>query len=357
MERRKLLAFELDNLLAGVDAALVSGELEVAAGCALAGAELFEMHGPFSDGIALLERVSGRSLFRGTQGRLFRKTGWLLHMAGRHTEALEHYEQALAIAREVGDRRGEGITLGNLAPLHRAQGRLPEATEHYKRALAIAREVGDRRSEGVTLGNLFWLGYEQGRIPEEREQALAIACEVGDRRNEGIILGNLGWLHREQGRIPEALEHYKQALAVAREVGNRRSEGAALGNLGDLLLSQGDLLSAGSRLREAIAISDQAFLVGAGAFRGSLALIRARQGAFDEARSLLVQGEAQLRSVHKPELGKLLCKKARVEHLAGDLDAAAAALNAAEALAVELSLSADSELGQALAVARAEAGR
>jgi len=250
---------------------------------------------------------------------LFRKTGWLLLLAGRLTEALAHYEQALAIAREVGDRRSEGITLGNLALLHREQGCIPKALGHYKQSLAIAREVGARRSEASTLGNL------------------AI-------------------LHQEQSRIPEALDHFHQALVVAREVGNGRSEGAALGNLGDLLLSQGDLLGAESHLQDAIAISDQAFLIGAGAFRGSLALIRAQQGDFDEARSLLAEGEAQLRNVHKPELGKLLCKKARVEHLAGDLDAAAAALKVAEALSVELSLSSDSELGQALAEARAEAG-
>ena len=123
------------------------------------------------------------------------------------------------------------------------------------------------------------------------------------------------------------------------------------------MFAKGDLLCAETHLRDAIAICDEVMPSAAGAFRGSFALIHAQQGAFDEARSLLAQGEAQLRSVHKPELGKLLCKKARVEHLAGDLDAAAAALNAAEALAVELSLSADSELGQALAVARAEAGR
>jgi len=203
--------------------------------------------------------------------------------------------------------------------LHREQGCIPKALGHYKQSLAIAREVGARRSEASTLGNL------------------AI-------------------LHQEQSRIPEALDHFHQALVVAREVGNGRSEGAALGNLGDLLLSQGDLLGAESHLQDAIAISDQAFLIGAGAFRGSLALIRAQQGDFDEARSLLAEGEAQLRNVHKPELGKLLCKKARVEHLAGDLDAAAAALKVAEALSVELSLSSDSELGQALAEARAEAG-
>jgi predicted ATPase/class 3 adenylate cyclase/Tfp pilus assembly protein PilF len=316
VERRKAVGLELENLLAGVDTGLAAGKPEGAAGCALAGAEVFHMHGPYFDGIALLERVSRQRVGRETQGRLFRMTGNLLGFAGRPAQVLEHYQQALTIAREVGNRRSEGITLANLANLHREQDRNPEALEHFQQALAIAREVGNRREEG-------------------------------------LVLGSLANLYRQHGRIPEALEHYQQALAIAREVGNRREEGAILGNLGDVLFGQGELPSAEAHFQSAIAICDETFPVAAGAFRGSLALIRAQQGAFDEARAFLDKGEVQVRGVHKVELGKLLCKKARVEYLAGDPAAAASALAEAESIAAELRGDPDSELGQALAATRA----
>jgi predicted ATPase/class 3 adenylate cyclase/Flp pilus assembly protein TadD len=357
VQRHKFLKLELENLLAGVDAGLAAEEPEVAAGCALAAAQVLAMHGPYSDGIALLERVLGQPVGRGTQGRLFHRGGWLLKLAGRPAEALRHCQQALEIDRELGYRRGEGVTLGDLAIIHADQGRLPEALQHYQQALEMAREVGDRRGEGSILANLAILHADQGRLPEALEhyqQSLTIAREVGDRLLEGNTLGNLANLHQQQGCIPEALEHYQQALEIASEVGNRRNEGVSLGNLGDLLFSQGDLPSAETRLREAIAISDEVFPLASGAFRGSLALLRAQQGTFDEARALLDKGEAQLRGVHKLELGKLLCKKARVEHLAGDPAAAAFALAEAEAIAVELGAGAGSELGVALVETRAE---
>ena len=187
---------------------------------------------------------------------------------------------------------------------------------------------------------------------EHYQQALAIAREVGNRRDEGNVLGDLALLHHNQGRIPEALEHYQQALAIAREVGNRRTEGVVLGNLGDLLFSQGDLPAAETALLQAITISDETWPLAAGVFRGSLALIRAQQGGFEEARSLLAQGEPQVRGVYKEELGKLLCKRARVEHLAGDPAAAATALAEAESIADDLDMDPDTELGQAIAEAR-----
>ena len=99
-------------------------------------------------------------------------------------------------------------------------------------------------------------------------------------------------------------------------------------------------------------IGDETWTVAGGAFRGSLALIRAQQGAFDEARALLHKGEPQVRGVWKLELGKLLCKKARVEHLADDPAAAASALAEAESIATELDASPDSEFGKLLAEAR-----
>ncbi|MEE2830184.1 MAG: tetratricopeptide repeat protein [Myxococcota bacterium] len=444
VERRKALAVDLENLLAGVDTGLAAGEAEVAAGCALACVELFEMHGPYSDGIALLKRVLGQQIGRGTEGRLFRRAAWLLYVAGRLTESLEHHHKALAIAREVGDRRAEGITLGTLAHLLHEQGLIPEAREHYDQALAIACEVGDRWSEGAALGRLAYLHHSEGQFSEALErhqQALAIAREVGDRRGEGGKLASLALLHHKQGRllraqehiqealaiarelgdrrgeasylstlahlhheqglnpaaqdhyqqalvvvrevgylrgqgsvlarlahlyleqglILEAQEHYQQALVVAREVGYLRGQGIALGNLGDILSSQGDLLSAEAHLRDAITISDQAIPHAAAAFRGTLALLRATQGDFAEARALLAQGEPQLRggqrTAHEQvELGKFLCKKARVGQLAGDPAMAASALAEAEMIAAELETAADSKFGQALAEARAEAG-
>jgi ATP/maltotriose-dependent transcriptional regulator MalT len=99
-----------------------------------------------------------------------------------------------------------------------------------------------------------------------------------------------------------------------------------------------------------VAVCDETWPAAAGAFRGSLALLRARQGAFDEARTLLTRGEQQLRGVYALELGKLLCKRGEVERLAGDLDAARAALDEAASIAARVEAGPDSNLGRTVAV-------
>ena len=59
---------------------------------------------------------------------------------------------------------------------------------------------------------------------------------------------------------------------------------------------------------------------------------------------LLAVGATQLRGAHQFELAKLLCRRARVESLAGDPIAAIIALHDAETIAADLGVAPESEL-------------
>jgi tetratricopeptide (TPR) repeat protein len=57
--------------------------------------------------------------------------------------AIGFYEEALAIAREIGSREGEGAALGNLGNAYSDLGEVRKAIEFYEHALDIARDIGD----------------------------------------------------------------------------------------------------------------------------------------------------------------------------------------------------------------------
>jgi tetratricopeptide (TPR) repeat protein len=80
--------------------------------------------------------------------------GTIKLLRGYAAEALKYFEQALVIAREIGDRRGEGIHLGNLGSAYITLEQVENAIEYYEQALVIAKEIGDKRNEGNWLGNL-----------------------------------------------------------------------------------------------------------------------------------------------------------------------------------------------------------
>ena len=226
-----------------------------------------------------------------------RGEGWVLgNLASLHRDtgsperARELYKTALAIHREVGNRRGEGSILGNLAIVHHDAGSPERARESHEAALAIHREVGNRRSEGIALGNLAIVHHDTGspeRAREFYEAALAIHREVGNRRSEGIALGNLALLHRATGSPERAREFHEAALAIHREVGDRKGEGIALGNLAILHHQTGSPKRAREFHEAALAIHREVGNRGGeGITLGNLALLHRATGSPERAREL-----------------------------------------------------------------------
>jgi tetratricopeptide (TPR) repeat protein len=109
----------------------------------------------------------------------------------------------------------------------------PPVEQLHEQHLAIAREIGDRHGEGIALGNL---GITWNDLGERRkaivylEQRLAIAREIGHREDECGGLANLGLAWKALGAPHKAIEYFEHALAIAREIGDRRSEGIILFN-------------------------------------------------------------------------------------------------------------------------------
>ena len=74
--------------------------------------------------------------------------GIAYYSLGDFNKAIEYQAQHLAIAKEVGDRAGEGRAYGNLGIAYQSQGDFNKAIQYHTLRLAIAKEVGDRAGEG-----------------------------------------------------------------------------------------------------------------------------------------------------------------------------------------------------------------
>jgi predicted ATPase/class 3 adenylate cyclase/Flp pilus assembly protein TadD len=268
---------------------------------------------------------------------------------GRPADALPRYEAGIAAARRAGYRRLEAIQLGNVGILFGETGRSVEAREHYEAALAVSREVGDLRNEGHVLSNLGILHRLQGRPEEARahaEAALRLAREVGDRRNEAVVLNGLGVQARQQGDVEEARICYEAALKVTREVGDIRLQAYALGSLGILEASQGRRAEARAKVEAAVGMAAE---VGDRRFHGfclaNLGDLEAERGDRDRARRCFEEGEALLRAAGDPAvLSEVLCRRARFLHGDGQGDLARALVEEADGLLESAGLGPDTQL-------------
>lgn len=166
---------------------------------------------------------------------IYDNLGSIYNALGKKLEALKYYAQALEIFKEIGDAKGEGITLSNIGRVYSALGKKMEALRYYERALSILAEIGEGGGKGTTLSHLGRVYSALGQQNEARryyEQALIILQEVKDYSGQGVTLSYLGRVYGMLGQREQALSFCEQALSILREIGDRRGEGRALDNLG-----------------------------------------------------------------------------------------------------------------------------
>lgn len=76
------------------------------------------------------------------------------HALGDYNGSLGCCRSDLVIAREIGDRRGEGNCLSSIGNAYQALGRFRKASGYHEQSHAIASEMGSRHEHSITSWNL-----------------------------------------------------------------------------------------------------------------------------------------------------------------------------------------------------------
>ena len=100
-----------------------------------------------------IAQVEGKKQRRDEASRLY-KLAVQQFRKGEYREALNNFEQALVIFKEIGERKSEGGTLNNIGLVYSSLGEYPKALDYYQQALAIHKQIGNISREGLTLNNI-----------------------------------------------------------------------------------------------------------------------------------------------------------------------------------------------------------
>jgi len=155
--------------------------------------------------------------------------------------AREHLEEALALAKELGDADKESHLLNSMGVFEWGRGNFAGALEAYQEALGILRERGDSKhlglimnSIGVTLSKLC--RHEEALI--QLEEAVEVTREAGQGLLEGHAHAAKGEAYKQSGRLDQALQSYQASLEIRQSIGDRKGEGWMLHRLADIYVSQ-----------------------------------------------------------------------------------------------------------------------
>jgi diguanylate cyclase (GGDEF)-like protein len=160
---------------------------------------------------------------------------------GRYPDAAQHFRYSLAVSRDLDDRAGMAIALGNSAKVALRLGLMAEANDHIDQCLALERAAGNSR--GILLGlecqgQILAAGNDVAGARAIAEQALSLARELGDVFGEAMASHQLGAAAQNSGDNRAALRLYLDALQRRHEVGDREDLAVSLDTVAALIVDE-----------------------------------------------------------------------------------------------------------------------
>ncbi|WP_256340322.1 BTAD domain-containing putative transcriptional regulator [Streptomyces sp. 2231.1] len=174
-----------------------------------------------------------------------------------HEEAVDRLDEAVRLARELGQRSGALVTTVNAALARLRCGRVEEARRACESALAELRAAADHQGVAYALSVLGLCMHELGRYDEavaRYTECLSVCRAMELHSREAQAHYRLADTLRAMGRPAEAVAAAGQAVARCADGRSERDHGHALVALGRALADLGRTAEAAARLGEAAAV-------------------------------------------------------------------------------------------------------
>lgn len=150
--------------------------------------------------------------------------------------ALQSFQQALTLQRQIGNRFGEAVVLNNLGVTYYYQGQYEKAIASYRESMQILWKIYDRAGIGAALNNQSIASLQLGdyrKAVEFCHGAIAIFRTLGDPTREAAALNNMGLAYEMLDDYERAIGYFREALTTAQDNSDFPGEIAALKNLED----------------------------------------------------------------------------------------------------------------------------
>jgi predicted ATPase/Tfp pilus assembly protein PilF len=256
------LETEIENLRAALgwnvqDDELAKNQLYMA----ISLSRFWRVRGYWEEGLAYLCRVVASpavDTLASERSRALNSCGSLACLLGRYSEALKHYEESLAIRRDLKDERGAAATLNNMGMVHRHKGDLETARPLFDEALKLFRKLGHDAAVASCLTNLAALELASGQpdaAHRSADEALELFRKIGDQLGVSASLTELGRVALAQGQWDAAQSYLEDSLALSRSVGEKIGVVECLQSLGELMIFQKNFDAARMFFEESLEIA------------------------------------------------------------------------------------------------------
>ncbi|MBW4663474.1 MAG: CHAT domain-containing protein [Chroococcus sp. CMT-3BRIN-NPC107] len=194
---------------------------------------------------------------RTQEGQTLDNIGSVYRLSGDYRQALDYYNQALAVRRASGDFFREFSTLTGVIRTYESLKDYPKALESANTALTIARSQKIPFAEASALalmGRVYLAAGDYLRALEVSNAALKTWQQLGIRVAAAPTLDNIGKTYNAQANYPSAIASYNNALRVWQSIGDKSGVAESLYNIANSERARGNFPQAQTQIKAAISV-------------------------------------------------------------------------------------------------------
>lgn len=152
--------------------------------------------------------------------------GFTLRSNKKTTEkATQAYQEAMAIYREIGDKRGMSLIFGGLGVVAFTLGNGPDVIDYAKQALTIRQEIDDRQLVGNSFNDIGAARYsflkDNANAISYYQKAESVRTAIGDKAALARTLQAISLAYQRMDQPTLAILYTQKAADVSRDLGNK----------------------------------------------------------------------------------------------------------------------------------------
>ena len=157
----------------------------------------------------------------------------------------------------LGDNRGIAQCHITLGEVYRAQRDPAQAIEHLEQALFIARQIGASQTEAECqqqLAECYVENNDPDRALSISREALNAAQAISDLKEAAFIYRVMGNAYRQKRDLDAAILHLGQSIKILLELNREFDLGTARYDIAQVLIEAGQIDRARAELLDAVAL-------------------------------------------------------------------------------------------------------
>lgn len=174
------------------------------------------------------------------RAKALKSMGIVHYYKQNYRQALEYFEQALQLYRELEDNEGIGAILNNSGLIFETQGDFAKALKRYNEASVIFSKLENSKDKlAISLSNIGNTYYILGRFDKALDyliQALKISESMSDSLGMAPTFNNIGNIYLSLNEFNRAIEYYFKAEKIHSKYNEKRKLSTVYNNIGEAYL-------------------------------------------------------------------------------------------------------------------------